>query len=182
MEARTSELLAFVLEREAHFGSVDAFLPVDVHVELNDLRDSQVSKGLCRPINRRVCRHFPRLAARPDELDDLINALWHRFLAFYVPATSLDHLTRARHIALLAAVGSEVAAKINPARGRTGALSSSRSRSGRSRSLRQLPQLGADSKHIRRLEVVEQYHRDLLLRIKAVGRLVAVDTAPTVHV
>src|SRR5438132_12469837 len=69
---------AVVLEGELHLGAVgDDRAFFELHVELDDLGDAEVTQAGGGHLDggRGCC--FPGLAARADEFDDLVNALGH---------------------------------------------------------------------------------------------------------
>src|SRR5438093_6324098 len=82
MSRRTrSGLVAFVFERHLELGPIALDLAVlQLHVELRDLRHTQVAQCFPRALDRRGSGSLPGLRAGPDQLDDLVDALGHRSL------------------------------------------------------------------------------------------------------
>jgi hypothetical protein len=65
---------ALVLERDADSRSISFnFTVLQLHVELDDFGDPEVSQGLAGPRNRGGCRLLPGFGAGSDEFDDFID-------------------------------------------------------------------------------------------------------------
>src|SRR5262245_55392522 len=76
-----------VLERHLHLRPVGADLAVlDLEIEIRHLGDAQIAQALRGRRDRRRRSLLPRLGARADQLDDLVDALAHRFLLEKTPA------------------------------------------------------------------------------------------------
>src|SRR5207245_6640421 len=74
--SRTS--IPSVLERQRQLGAIALDLAVlELHVERGDFRHAEVAQGLGGPLDRCRRRFLPRLGARSDQLDDLIDAVRH---------------------------------------------------------------------------------------------------------
>src|SRR5687768_13199816 len=78
--SRTTSALAsaaaFVLEGELQLGAIGRDLALlDDQVLLDDLGDTQVAQRLGGPIDCRLCRQLPGLAAGAYELDHLVDAV-----------------------------------------------------------------------------------------------------------
>jgi hypothetical protein len=72
-----------ILKRNLYTGSVsyhDAI--VNLHIQLNNLCDAQVSQALGGRVNGTNCCSFPRLGACSYQLNDLIDTVWHLDLLF----------------------------------------------------------------------------------------------------
>src|SRR6516164_10826266 len=68
---RTVSILALELERDAHLGAIGFDLSVvELHVELGDLRDPQVSQCLACPFHGGLGRLLPGFGAGSDQRDD----------------------------------------------------------------------------------------------------------------
>jgi hypothetical protein len=86
---RKSSAFALILEGQFDLRSIGFDLAVIyVHVELRNFGDAQVSQGFGRAVHGSLGCLFPRLGAGAYELDDLVNAVSHRFLLFPVERSS----------------------------------------------------------------------------------------------
>jgi len=78
MAVTTGSALALVLERHADSRSISFdFTVLQLHVELDDFGDPEVSQGLAGTRNRGGCRLLPGFRARSDEFDDFIDIFRH---------------------------------------------------------------------------------------------------------
>src|SRR4051812_17516936 len=77
---------ALELERHAELGAVGLYLSlgVQLHVELDDLRDAQFSQRFPGLLDRVGGGLFPGVAAGADQFNDLVDALRHLVLPFAV--------------------------------------------------------------------------------------------------
>src|SRR5215208_6742807 len=70
--------LGLVLERELKLDAIELHLPArDGHVLLHDLCHAKIPQALGSSLDRGTCGSFPRLAARADNLDDVVDAFCH---------------------------------------------------------------------------------------------------------
>src|SRR6202030_2810963 len=78
MPSTTSVAPFLVFERDLELGSIGFDLAVpELKILLHHLGDAKVTQGLGRSFDGRLRRLLPRLRARTDDLDDLIDALCH---------------------------------------------------------------------------------------------------------
>src|SRR2546427_8463926 len=69
---------AFILERHLDLCPIALdFAVLQLHVELRDLRHTQITQRLGRAFHRRARRFLPGLRAGADQLDDFVDTLWH---------------------------------------------------------------------------------------------------------
>ena len=74
-------LFAFVLEGDLDLRAVgEDFAVLQLHIQLEDFRNTEVAQGLGCPLDRGRRGPLPRLGARPDELDDFVDAFCHGVL------------------------------------------------------------------------------------------------------
>src|SRR5918994_1467219 len=82
-----------ILERKFQFDAVGFHFPVgDVDVLLYDIGDAKVPQGFSRSLDGCTRRFLPGLAARPDQLDALVDTLCHLFLPPRKPQTRNERL------------------------------------------------------------------------------------------
>src|SRR5262245_30378459 len=77
---------AFKLERHVHLGAIGLDLPlgVELHIELDDLRDAKVTQRFRGLLDRVAGCLFPGFDASTDQFNNLVDALRHVVLPFGV--------------------------------------------------------------------------------------------------